>query len=242
MSLLGFLSLFSALVGTSFSISCMKCTLNDTSSTCLDSNVTCSLNSSLCGLLYKETITGGNKTVRLKRICEHPSDCNINATASTLQGQIRIATTCCSDDYCTPAIPTFSPTSAIPNGLLCPSCMSNSSTVCETSYALQCTGDEEYCFRQSLNVTGVVSFASVIRGCATQSYCKHGNDFVGDAINGTFSISSIDCSAHGIKPTKPTTTRKTPTTTTSSSQGTPNIHKVVLTPVIVWLLLLDLLY
>ncbi|KAM3921582.1 phospholipase A2 inhibitor and Ly6/PLAUR domain-containing protein-like [Leptodactylus fuscus] len=133
----------------------MECSLDDTSSTCLDSNVTCSFNNSLCGFLYKETIIGGNKTVSLRRTCTHPSDCNINGTASTLRGQIRIASMCCSDDYCTPTIPTLPTTSAIPNGLLCPSCVSNSSIICETSYALQCTGDEEYCFSQSIEVSEV---------------------------------------------------------------------------------------
>ncbi|KAG9463930.1 hypothetical protein GDO78_020776 [Eleutherodactylus coqui] len=165
-SLVGILSLISALTATSSAISCMQCA--SVSSTCSGDSITC-VDGSVCGSSYTQTFIDVMRIESLIRTCVPLSNCTYNSTVSTKQGIIGVGLSCCSTDDCTPTLPTFPIKSSIPNGVICPSCVSEESAWCYTSDTIQCTGDENICFLQTTEITGFVSTA--MRGCATKSYC-----------------------------------------------------------------------
>ncbi|KAM3921663.1 phospholipase A2 inhibitor and Ly6/PLAUR domain-containing protein-like [Leptodactylus fuscus] len=167
----------------------------------------------MCGSSYTETITGNAKSSVSIRSCMASTECNYKGSFSTKYGHIRVATSCCTTDLCTPTIPQLPPISSNPNGLVCPSCISDDPAWCDTSDTIQCTGDENSCLLQTTKITGPYPYSAATGGCATSSLCN-------------FRIGPLNVG--GVK-----------FTCTSGGFG---VHKVVLTPVIVCLLLLKFFF
>ncbi|XP_073426667.1 phospholipase A2 inhibitor 25 kDa subunit-like [Dendrobates tinctorius] len=213
-SLIGILSLFLTLTATSDALSCIKCISQ--SSTCSGSRVTCR-SGNVCGSEYAEAIVGGMRTEALMRSCVPSSQCNAKGTISTSELQIRMAMSCCSTDDCTPNISELSSKGTNLNGLVCPSCISSDAASCYTSDTVQCTGDENMCILQTSKLSGSMSSLAAIRGCATKSVCDLGRK------TETISGISMDVS-------------------TFCTSGSKSVHKVVLNPAVVCLLLLKLFF
>ncbi|KAG9468806.1 hypothetical protein GDO78_021920 [Eleutherodactylus coqui] len=209
-SVIGILSLILALTATSSALSCTKC--SSTSSRCSGNSITCP-SGSVCGSAYTQSFVEGVRTKNLIRGCTPSSDCNFSGTMSITKGRIEVGISCCRTDDCTPSLPTLPTKSSKPNGVMCPSCISDQSTWCYTSDTIQCTGDENRCFLQATEITGLLSTA--MRGCATKSIC----DLPSKSYNtgGSTIKFTYNCTSGGI-----------------------SAHKVVLTPAILCLLLLKL--
>ncbi|XP_066465376.1 uncharacterized protein [Eleutherodactylus coqui] len=209
-SLIGFLSLVSALTATSSALSCTECV--SPSSTCSGISITCPPGT-MCGSLHTRSLTEGVRMETLIRGCTPLPDCNLNGTVSIMELQIEVGISCCSTDDCTPTLPTFPTKNHNPNGVICRSCFSAQSTSCYTSDIIQCTGDENMCLLQTTEIPGATKTA--MRGCATKSYCDLGSQSYNNG--GSTTKITYTCTSGGI-----------------------SAHKVVLTPVILCLLLLKL--
>ncbi|KAM3923434.1 phospholipase A2 inhibitor and Ly6/PLAUR domain-containing protein-like [Leptodactylus fuscus] len=211
--LLGILSLLLALAVTGDALSCRQC--SSFTSTCTGSSVACPAGS-LCGSTYTETSVGGSTSAQsLIMTCTPSSQCHFNGSLSMLQGRVRMVTSCCSTDNCVPTIPALPAIGSNPNGLVCRSCVSASSTWCYTSDTVQCTGDENMCLLQTTEIKGTLSTA--IRGCTTKSLCDLGSQ--SQTIQGVTTNVKFICTSGGL-----------------------SIHKVILTPAIVCLLLLKFFF
>ncbi|XP_073425945.1 phospholipase A2 inhibitor and Ly6/PLAUR domain-containing protein-like [Dendrobates tinctorius] len=213
-SLIGILSLFLTLAATSDALACTQC-LSE-SSTCSGSSETCRSGYE-CGSEYGVGLSGGKTTETLVRKCTPSSQCNTKGIISTSGLQIRMGISCCSTDDCTPKIPELPSKGTNLNGLVCRSCLSSDSAWCYTSDTVQCTGDENMCILQTTKQSGSSSSLLTIRGCATKSICDLGSQ------TETFAGISMD-----IK--------------TFCTSGSKSVHKVVLNPAVVCLLLLKLFF
>ncbi|XP_071969193.1 phospholipase A2 inhibitor gamma subunit B-like [Engystomops pustulosus] len=202
-SLLGVLSFFSALAATSDALSCTQCI--SSSSTCSGNNVTCA-SGFTCGSTYIETVEAGTTTTLLNRTCTNLSRCSVTGSLSMTPGKIRMGITCCNSDNCTPSLPTLPAQGSNPNGRSCPSCIST--TGCNTTSTIQCTGDENMCLVLITQIPGSVS--KTFRGCTTNSLC--------DLSSQSQPVIMSNC--------------------TNGSPTTPSAHHIILTPPIVCLLLL----
>ncbi|XP_075696508.1 uncharacterized protein LOC142662265 [Rhinoderma darwinii] len=207
------LSLLLTLAATSSALSCTTC-VSASSQTCTGSSVTCP-SGFLCGSSYIETIA--ETTVALARTCTPSSQCDVKGSIGVQQGQIKMVTSCCDTDGCTPAIPALPTTSSVPNGLVCRSCLSADSNWCYTSDTLQCTGDQNMCLLQTTEIMEPVSASTAIRGCASKSVCDIGSQ--SQTIGGISTVVKFICTSAGM-----------------------SLHKVVLTPAIACLLLLKFFF
>ncbi|XP_066465377.1 phospholipase A2 inhibitor and Ly6/PLAUR domain-containing protein-like [Eleutherodactylus coqui] len=182
------------------------------SSECTGNNITCP-NGTVCGSTYiKRFRVAENKTTEyLTRNCIDETKCSFNGTVTSRNDHIETGVSCCDTDNCTAPLPTFS-NSFQPNNVTCRSCVSEKSTWCYTSDTIACKGDENMCL---LLTTQTGSASEALRGCATKSICdlSSQSNIMGSSMKLTFK-----CTNGGIR-----------------------LHKVVLSPTIVCLLLLKLL-
>ncbi|XP_066428747.1 phospholipase A2 inhibitor and Ly6/PLAUR domain-containing protein-like [Eleutherodactylus coqui] len=194
-SLIGFLSLFSALTATSSSISCTQC--ESLSSTCSGSSITCP-DGFMCGSEYTD-LGEGVRAKHLTRTCTPSSECNFSGSMTIKQKRFALGISCCSTDNCTPTLPTVPTKGHNPNGVICPSCAPAQSTSCYTSDTIQCTADENMCLLQAIEMKG--SDSLVFQGCATKSYCDLGSQSYtagGSTIKATYTCTSGGISAHKV--------------------------------------------
>ncbi|KAM4015674.1 phospholipase A2 inhibitor and Ly6/PLAUR domain-containing protein-like [Anomaloglossus baeobatrachus] len=213
-SLIALLSLLSTLSATSYALLCTQCM--SPSSTCSGKSVTCP-SGHVCGAAYSEFIYGGKKTASMLRSCTPSYECNTFSSITTSKIQLRMVTSCCGTDDCTPSSPALPAKDTNPNGLVCQSCTAAKSIWCNSPHTIECTGDENTCFVQTTKLSGNFSDFSVMRGCATQSVCELGNR--PEKMEGY----SIDVK-------------------TICIGGSTSVYKVVLTPAFVCLLLLKLFF
>ncbi|KAG8433728.1 hypothetical protein GDO86_012183, partial [Hymenochirus boettgeri] len=103
--------------------------------------------------------------------CMHHHSCDEKGTITNSDATIKRAVSCCSNDNCTPPIPTLPDRSYKPNGIVCPSCSSIGSLTCDSTDTVQCTGDEDMCVQQSITITANSTLRTIFHGCATKSYC-----------------------------------------------------------------------
>ncbi|XP_053547097.1 phospholipase A2 inhibitor gamma subunit B-like [Bombina bombina] len=141
-----------------YSLSCMQCV--ETGSSCSGSSVSCG-SGEHCGSTYGvTTFTGGAEVKFFTRSCIPASECNANGGFSNPYIQVKLSSSCCSTDNCTPITPILPTGSTQPNGLTCRSCFSATSDWCYTEDTMSCTGDEDRCILQSTNVAGNVNATS----------------------------------------------------------------------------------
>ncbi|KAM4015094.1 phospholipase A2 inhibitor and Ly6/PLAUR domain-containing protein-like [Anomaloglossus baeobatrachus] len=171
-SLIGLLSLLLTIAATSYALSCTECM--SPSSTCSGNSGTCP-SGQVCGTAYLETTKGGKKTEFVMRSCTPSSECNIKGSTSTAEAQLRMVTSCCNTDNCSPSSLELPAKGTNLNGLVCRSCVSDDSTWCYTPDTVQCTGDENMCLLQSTKMSGSASKSAAYRGCATKSICDLGS-------------------------------------------------------------------
>ncbi|XP_063798374.1 urokinase plasminogen activator surface receptor-like [Pseudophryne corroboree] len=135
-----------------------------------------------CGVVRTASIANG-VTVRdiYAWSCVPNEECNTKGSLSIPDSKIKVATTCCYTDNCTPSTPTLSADSSQPNGLTCRTCLSADSDYCYTEDTVKCNGDENMCILQRNTIIEAKTKRSVvIRGCATKSYCSMGSSSASD--------------------------------------------------------------
>ncbi|XP_073457867.1 uncharacterized protein [Aquarana catesbeiana] len=156
--LLSFFCLLCVLITPGHSLSCIKCMgLNS----CTGSSEICMPNYS-CGVAYRETTEGRNITNVYIQSCVSNSKCNKRGSISYTGGTMKIGISCCNTNNCTPPLPQLPATSFQANGLVCPSCRSQSP--CDQETNIQCTGSEQTCIFQR-------STLGCVMGCATSTLC-----------------------------------------------------------------------
>ncbi|XP_071969176.1 phospholipase A2 inhibitor and Ly6/PLAUR domain-containing protein-like [Engystomops pustulosus] len=213
-SLLGFVTLFSALTATSHALTCTQC-MAINSASCTGNNVTCT-SGNTCGAIYAKTVIDNVATQVFLRACISNLSCEATGTMTTSQGQLWVLTKCCNTDNCTTADFSF-PANAEANGLLCPSCVATDYSWCYGSRYIQCTGNETKCLLASMNLQGVFPDSNAMRGCATQALSDLGSNKLQ-----TSGLSKVF--------------------TFTSSKGTRNVQKVFLNPAVVGILLLKFFF
>ncbi|XP_073425944.1 phospholipase A2 inhibitor and Ly6/PLAUR domain-containing protein-like [Dendrobates tinctorius] len=213
-SLIGILSLLSTLSATSYALSCTQC--SSASASCTGSSVTCR-SGYMCGSSYTETAVGATTQESFIRSCIASSECSFSGSLSIQNGYIRMGISCCNSDNCDPVTPSLPSRSSNLNGQVCRTCISADSTWCYTSDTLNCTGDENMCLLETTKISGSESSSVAIRGCATKSICDLGSQ--------SQTVGDISVEVKFI-----------------CTSGGRSVHKLVLTPVILCLLLLKLYY
>ncbi|XP_069803906.1 phospholipase A2 inhibitor and Ly6/PLAUR domain-containing protein-like [Dendropsophus ebraccatus] len=171
-SVLGILTILSALAATGRALSCVEC--KDSSTTCSGSSVTCAPGL-VCGSTYGETIIGGQTFKNVLRSCAPTNECSLKGNIDLSPSKIRMVTTCCETDNCTPEGPEYVPISSQPNGVECPFCVNILSSTCQSSATIKCTGQENRCLHATAETTGV---GGILQGCTTESFCGLGSGSV----------------------------------------------------------------
>ncbi|XP_040277369.1 phospholipase A2 inhibitor and Ly6/PLAUR domain-containing protein-like [Bufo bufo] len=217
-SILGILTVFSALVATACALSCTECVTNEPSTTTCSGNKVSCANGFLCGSTFIETVQGKGKVSTFGRRCVHKSQCDFKGNVALSDIKQRTATTCCSTEDCTPPVPTLIPSNENSNGLTCPYCDASGSITCDAEISLKCTGSEDRCLhRISEHNSGQSVYVSSSQMCATESYCDHGIESYTEG--GTTYKNVFFC-----------------------TNGGTSVQKVVLTPAVVCLLLMKWLF
>ncbi|XP_073426003.1 phospholipase A2 inhibitor and Ly6/PLAUR domain-containing protein-like [Dendrobates tinctorius] len=214
-SLIGILSLFSTFAATSYALWCAQCVAFGTS-TCTGNTMICP-SGQVCGTSYLEIDVGGTMNKTVVRSCALSSECGFIGSMTIQQVQYRMGISCCRYDDCTPFTPIPPSPNYSKNGVVCRTCISATSTWCYTSDTMQCTGNETMCALQTSKITGSNPVSMAIRGCATQSICDLGSQ--------SQNMAGVSASVKNI-----------------CTNGGLSVHKVLLTPAIVCLLLLKLFF
>ncbi|XP_069599046.1 phospholipase A2 inhibitor and Ly6/PLAUR domain-containing protein-like [Ranitomeya imitator] len=199
---------------TGYALSCTQCT--STTSTCTGNSVICS-SGQACGTAYTEIGVGGSTAGTVVRTCALSSECGFIGSMTIQQIKYRMGISCCHFENCAPLTPSLPSRNSTQNGLVCRTCTSPDSTWCYTSDTMQCTGDEDMCILQTTKITGSNPVSTAMRGCATKSICDLGNQY--QNIGNVVTEVKIFCTDGGL-----------------------SVHKVLLTPVIVCLLLLKMFF
>lgn len=169
MKLLETLLLLSALSIAGHSLVCKSC-WNIIGVPCNVPTVTCPSNN-VCVASLSAVRVGNKVTPQYSITCGTRDQCNVTGSLSFTYGNVRVGTSCCSSDYCTPTYPTVPSESSQRNGLTCRTCSSDSSDYCHTSETLQCTGEERKCGRMARTLSGTIKLKDTMRGCATKTFC-----------------------------------------------------------------------
>ncbi|XP_071969521.1 phospholipase A2 inhibitor gamma subunit B-like [Engystomops pustulosus] len=163
---------------TGYCLQCVTCSFG--TNECASPTVVSCPTGKVCAARQTITVAAGIIFQSFEKFCSQPSECNATGTFSTMIGSSnRIATTCCSEDRCTPAKPIAPDVSTETNGGTCPTCWGLS---CEHIESLECVGDQTICLQQITRKTiGSLTETTVKRGCASEGFCYKGNE---SAING----------------------------------------------------------
>ncbi|XP_075462390.1 phospholipase A2 inhibitor NAI-like [Ascaphus truei] len=172
-SLLQVLCVLSTLAATGYSLSCTQCmALSGTS--CTGPSITCPADK-VCLSSYTVTTAGGMVISNVfGRDCELQSKCGTSGSISVPNAKIKMSTSCCTTDNCTPPIPTLPADNDVMNGLTCRTCTSADSDWCYTSDTMKCTGNEKMCLLQTTKMSGTRAGIVAVRGCASESICNIG--------------------------------------------------------------------
>ncbi|XP_075046788.1 phospholipase A2 inhibitor NAI-like [Mixophyes fleayi] len=174
---LGFLCILSALSATGYSLSCKVCTDMNFFS-CDGPSEDCPADSA-CGssiTMRTEYVSAVNH--EFTRSCVPKQQCDNSVSFMIPNGVMRKSTSCCFTDDCTPPLPAFLADGYQPNGVTCPTCMSATSTWCNSEDTMQCAGSENMCLLQTTRTYAPVRQSLAVRGCATESMCSLGTQYL----------------------------------------------------------------
>ncbi|XP_031762432.1 phospholipase A2 inhibitor and Ly6/PLAUR domain-containing protein-like [Xenopus tropicalis] len=174
-SLLGTLCALSVFAATGYSLSCQTC-MSAGSTPCQGQSLPCPPDSA-CVATYTLTTTNGVTVSEAYTLsCAPLGRCDKPGSFSFPKSKLKMGTSCCYTDNCSPPTPTLPADNNQVNGLVCPTCASADSAWCYTSDTMQCTGDENMCLLQTTEIK--VSSKVAVRGCATKSICDLGSTSV----------------------------------------------------------------
>ncbi|XP_004920053.3 phospholipase A2 inhibitor subunit gamma B-like [Xenopus tropicalis] len=213
-SAVGLLCVLSALLPTGHSLTCVSCAAFGSMS-CRGNSTECPPGK-VCGSLFIRLTA---EQMGVLRSCAQESYCDKSGTFSVEESKGKETVTCCDTDNCTPPAPMWSDTrDTRPNGLNCPSCYSFSDG-CSDPDQVSCSGNENYCLSQSIQLSGRgPGFSSfTLYGCATENLCQVGNN----SLNSDVKIhSTVQCAkANGGDATTPGLTTATAVATATMSSG-----------------------
>ncbi|XP_072282014.1 phospholipase A2 inhibitor and Ly6/PLAUR domain-containing protein-like isoform X2 [Pyxicephalus adspersus] len=149
-------------------------------STCVGTSQTCPSDHA-CGAVRTVTQLGENKVDIYVISCVPVKECNSPGSISVPNGKIRRGISCCYTSNCTPPEPRLPADVKEANGLVCGTCLTESSTFCSAEEVMECTGKEDMCLFQTSVTTGIISTQEALRGCSTKTYCDLGEQSVKSA-------------------------------------------------------------
>ncbi|XP_075135270.1 phospholipase A2 inhibitor NAI-like [Leptodactylus fuscus] len=175
MDLWRFWFFFSACAATGYCLQCIFC-YEVISDSCNTANTETCLDGQVCIYQVTSSIRNGVISRYIRRACAPKSECNVSGTFTYYNTTERVATTCCSNDSCTPTIPIIPPVNAKePNGVTCTKC-SLPGPLCTYVENMECSGMETKCLLVSTKqTTGTQTQLTILRGCATSGYCTRNN-------------------------------------------------------------------
>lgn len=179
-------------------LSCEQC-VGSTSASCTGLKMPCPSAGDQCISTLTETIiTDAAQVTLFLRTCGASSDCNKIASLSNPSMSVKISSTCCATDGCTPKHPMLPPSKTTKTNVTCHSCLDLSSTSCYSKDTITCTGDETKCIRYSVKTTtGSVNSEIAARGCATPSYCALGS--TSESAGDSTVVTEVDCTDGSIR-------------------------------------------
>ncbi|MEQ2305082.1 hypothetical protein AMECASPLE_033889 [Ameca splendens] len=140
-------------------LKCYECS-EDFSGTCTEKTTECPSQNYQCAVGRTLGFQGGRKISDVKtKGCAVPEQClefSVNIGVSKYVQK----TTCCSTELCNNQVPDYK---SIPNGKKCFSLDEQNSTS-----ILNCEGDENYCFKATVNAGGQTV---TLKGCASKVIC-----------------------------------------------------------------------
>ncbi|XP_063798352.1 phospholipase A2 inhibitor gamma subunit B-like [Pseudophryne corroboree] len=166
--------ILSALVATSYSISCVKC-IGLSGLQCSGPVERCPSADDACISMYTVImIDGVGESKTFLRDCGNRSSCPSAMSLSNTIVKSRTGITCCFSDSCTPSQPTTPPEYYNKNGVRCKTCYDLSDKPCQTDEFMDCLGEEKKCISQvsSVKVGSSGQVSEGMRGCATQDMCN----------------------------------------------------------------------
>ncbi|XP_078511674.1 phospholipase A2 inhibitor 25 kDa subunit-like isoform X3 [Lissotriton helveticus] len=177
--------------------SCLQC-IDFNVSSCKGSKVACPSGADHCmSTLTKTTITGVSHTTVFARTCGTSKDCNKMASLTNPKITIKLSSTCCTTDDCTPPEPKLPTPKTTKTNVTCHSCLDLSSTSCYSKDTITCSGDETKCIRYALKSTiGSTTTKVATRGCATPSFCAFQS--TSESAGDTTVVTDLACTDGGI--------------------------------------------
>ncbi|XP_069803412.1 uncharacterized protein [Dendropsophus ebraccatus] len=150
---------------TGYGLQCITCSDFDSDSCTMFSTVSSCPAGYVCASRYRISVIGeiGQIFQNFDRFCAQPSECYARGTFSESDDiSERMATTCCSEDLCTPKKPIAPDQSSDENGLQCSTDL----------FYVNCVGDETMCLLVTTKkTTGSTTVTETDRGCASQGFC-----------------------------------------------------------------------
>ncbi|XP_069599047.1 phospholipase A2 inhibitor NAI-like [Ranitomeya imitator] len=170
-------SFLSALAATGHCLQCYTCVGLESDSCSLAFPISSCPAGNVCASRYRISVAGDFIFQRFIRFCAQLSECKAKGIYSTsTTSSERIATTCCSENLCTPEKPIAPEGSSTPNGLKCPKCAPLELS-CEILETLSCAGDQTMCLIETTKkTTGSLTVTSINRGCASEGFCYKRNE------------------------------------------------------------------
>ncbi|XP_031761772.1 sericin 1-like [Xenopus tropicalis] len=162
--LLGLISFVIAFAAVDSSLLCTECRGE---MSCMGANVTCA-GEEYCVSWFTVETNGGNATKSLIRSCAPVEQCDFSASIRVTNGSVKIVSSCCDTDNCTPQLPPLPADSPQTLGIMCPACTASQFSSCSSEETIQCGGRESRCIEYS---SSSGNSTKAVRGCAPRSSC-----------------------------------------------------------------------
>ncbi|XP_072282870.1 uncharacterized protein [Pyxicephalus adspersus] len=151
--------------------SCIVCSSSN-SLTCTGPSRTMPSNY-MCASAYRITTTNGVKTYEVVRSWAPVSKCNVAGTMTVSGTRILVGISCCDGGSCNPSITDTTATSTVSNKVKCETCYSSTSSSCQSSNVMTCTGDETQCVTYATTISSgsIPGSSSSVQGCGVKTMC-----------------------------------------------------------------------
>ncbi|XP_048357651.1 phospholipase A2 inhibitor and Ly6/PLAUR domain-containing protein-like [Sphaerodactylus townsendi] len=163
-------SLLPSVHGDNSTMECASCYLGES----CQHKVNCTDAGMICVSLEVGDTFGGGSSDGVYKGCTSPRSCTpLVLTMSVMPGrQVRSNLACCATSGCNDQLTLSVPsTSSWKNGMYCPACENQNSSLCEGQTDTPCTGAEESCISLEGVSIGNSNHNFSMRGCATPSAC-----------------------------------------------------------------------
>ncbi|XP_075047401.1 phospholipase A2 inhibitor and Ly6/PLAUR domain-containing protein-like [Mixophyes fleayi] len=160
--------ILSSLIDTSVSLSCIQC-LALGEEPCTKPSVQCPPESDVCVSMLQVSSIVAIEMKTFTRFCGDRSMCSGSGSYSTPISKIKVVSSCCYTNNCSPTTLILPTDKTESNGVSCKGCPTKDKKPCPSEDIMECTGDENKCI--SVSVSGQSPDQSV-RGCGTPGLCN----------------------------------------------------------------------